>query len=154
MHYFIFQNSIGHFSDRAHQYTPTNFVDLKFLIPTLISIGALVVSYLAYRKGQDKLFVKESIDAKGFQAVFLTNGQVYFGKITQVDKALVKLEQIFYLQAGTDLQEAKEQNLVKLGEELHGPRDIMFIDRSHVIFWENLKESSGVVKAIRDFKKD
>lgn len=126
---------------------------IKFLIPTIISVGAFIVSYLAYYKAQDKLFIPANIKRDGFQAVFLTNGQVYFGKITQVDKALVKLEQIYYLQQDVLPEKANEQNLIKLGEELHGPEDIMYIDRSHVIFWENLKVESAVVKAILEHKR-
>ena len=98
------------------------------------------------------MLTKKNIKVGGYQAVFLTNGQVYFGKITQVDKELVKLEFIYYLPKEITTDKATQTNLVKLGNELHGPENVMFIDRSHIVFWENLKEDGQIVKAIRDYE--
>ncbi len=95
----------------------------------------------------------------GYQAVFLTNGQVYFGKLESAHGWLV-LNDIYYLQASESLQQTatptdnKNVQLVKLGTELHGPEDAMFIERDKVLFWENLKEDSKVVEAIKKDKPD
>ena len=104
---------------------------------------------------------KENTTATGWQAVFLTNGQVYFGKITkQNDNALV-LRDIYYLQVSQQQvqpapegQSQTQQNnlsLVKLGNELHGPKDEMVINMSQVLFTEELKSDSRVVSAIVDY---
>ena len=95
-------------------------------------------------------------EAKGWQAVFLTNGQVYFGKIAKQNDKILVLKDIYYLQVTQQIQPAQEgqqkqqQNLslVKLGDELHGPRDIMYINMEQVIFTEELKTDSRVVDAI------
>lgn len=92
----------------------------------------------------------------GWQAVFLTNGQVYFGNVTSITPDTVVLEKIYYLQTSGPLQaggvpEAQDLALVKLGAELHGPTDAMRINRQHVLFIENLKTDSKVVKAIEQF---
>jgi hypothetical protein len=99
----------------------------------------------------------------GYQAVFLSNGQVYFGKLEQ-DGGWLVLNDIYYLQASDSLQQKTvptennnlNQNvqLVKLGTELHGPEDMMFIERDKVLFWENLKEDSKVVEAIQKDKSN
>lgn len=97
---------------------------------------------------------------EGYQAVFLTNGQVYFGKISSMTATDVTLEDIYYLQVQQqNIQPPAEQqgqqpqlSLVKLGNELHGPQDKMIINRDHVLFWENLKDDGRVVKAISDHK--
>lgn len=98
--------------------------------------------------------------AKGYQSVFLSNGQVYFGKLSGSGPWLV-LSDIYYLQAPEPLQQtggerAKDSNqniqLVKLGNELHGPLDAMYIERDQVLFWENLKDDSRVVDAISKYK--
>ena len=65
------------------------------------------------------------------------------------------LREVFYLQVTQALQ-PKEQdappqqniNLVKLGGELHGPQDEMVLNRDHILFYEDLKSDSQVVKAI------
>jgi hypothetical protein len=50
-------------------------------------------------------------------------------------------------------QQAQPQiSLVKLGNELHGPVDEMKISRSQILFFENMKEDSQVVSAIKSYK--
>jgi hypothetical protein len=91
-----------------------------------------------------------------YHAVFLTNGQVYFGRVTSRDRYEVVLENIYYLQSDKQmiaqgLDNQKELKLIKLGNELHGPEDMMYINRDQVLFIEPLKDDSKVVKAIRDY---
>ena len=66
-----------------------------------------------------------------WQAVFLSNGQVYFGKVVKAD-----------------------DEVVVLGNELHGPQDEMRINYQHVLFIEDLKPDSKVVQAIENYKAD
>lgn len=92
-----------------------------------------------------------------FQAVFLDNGQVYFGKITGEEGKNVVLTDIYYLQGNKPLQAGDlgpqpDLAIVKLGNELHGPVDRMEINRQHILFIEDMKTDSKVVKAIKDFK--
>ena len=96
-----------------------------------------------------------------YQAVFLTNGQVYFGKVSNVNGSYVKLTDIFYLQVQQSVQPDSKSSssnnsqvsLAKLGSELHGPEDAMFISRQQVLFWENLKNDGKVVQAINSYKQ-
>jgi hypothetical protein len=93
-----------------------------------------------------------------YQAVFLTNGQVYFGKVSGLGSDYIKLNNIYYLQVQQAVQPAKEDkdnsqvSLTKLGEELHGPTDEMHISKEQLLFWENLKDDSTVVKAIKQYE--
>ena len=103
--------------------------------------------------------------AKGdWQAVFLTNGQVYFGHLSEENSQYVKLTEIYYLQIQKTLQPDPQANttpaeqprlsLVKLGNELHGPTDEMRINREQILFYEDLKPDSRVVQAIIKHKED
>ncbi|GAC1369230.1 MAG: hypothetical protein NVSMB39_0800 [Candidatus Saccharimonadales bacterium] len=101
-----------------------------------------------------------AIKSKQYQALFLTNGQVYFGKVSQVDKSYVKVTDIYYLQVQQTVQPKdaaaaannQQVSLAKLGGELHGPEDVMYVSRAQVLFWENLKTDGKVAKAISDYK--
>ncbi|HSX31729.1 MAG TPA: hypothetical protein VLF43_00570 [Candidatus Saccharimonadales bacterium] len=104
------------------------------------------------------------VDSSKQQAVFLTNGQVYFGKIKEINRQYVDLRGIYYLNVNQQVQpDQKDANskttttaaaqqsqisLVKLGCELHGPNDQMLINRDQVTFWENLKTDGQVAKAV------
>ncbi len=101
-------------------------------------------------------------DFTKYQAVFLSNGQVYFGKVTDANNQTLVLEDIYYLRSAKSLQasdlknatttEADNFSLVKLGKEIHGPEDKMSINLSQVLFVEDLKYDSKVVEAIRVYE--
>ena len=100
-----------------------------------------------------------------YQAVFLTNGQVYFGTVTNTDRQTLVLDNVYYLQVlnNSSLQGASEtatgnqadaqMSLVKLGNELHGPEAEMYINRKQILFIENLKPDSQIVESIRQAEK-
>jgi hypothetical protein len=118
---------------------------------TVLIVALLVLLYFGGAKEQNY------VDKTKEQAVFLSNGQVYFGKIKSVNKEYVDLQQIYYLNVNQQVQPNQKTDntaanqsvsLVKLGCELHGPTDRMIINRDQVTFWENLKTDGQVTKAI------
>ena len=108
-----------------------------------------------------------SIGSSGYQAVFLTNGQVYFGRLAKRESDYPVLTQVYYLRLQQPLQEQKEEKkekepepaslqqnltLIKLGNELHGPSDEITLNKDHILFIENLREDSRIVKAIKEYE--
>ena len=85
-----------------------------------------------------------------------------------MDNDYITLSDIFYLQvvqpplqgtpqagqpaAQTTPTAQPQISLVKLGNELHGPVDLMHISRAQVLFYEDLKGDGSVVKAIDAYK--
>ena len=95
-----------------------------------------------------------------YQGVFLTNGQVYFGKLYREGGKYPVLRDIYYLQITQSPQPIRENetppsniNLVKLGGELHGPSDEMRINREQILFIEDLESNSRVIEAIKQYKE-
>lgn len=132
---------------------------MKITVSQLLVVVILVaVIAIAAFLGADKL---KGSSNKTRQSVFLTNGQVYFGYITSENGKNLVLKDIYYLQVQQPLQPAKDEkeqqpqiSLVKLGNELHGPKDEMRINREHVLFIEDMKNDSKVNQAIEDFIKN
>lgn len=123
---------------------------------TVVSLLALI----AFGGPSESNYINKSDQ----QAVFLTNGQVYFGKLKTVNKQYLTLQNIYYLNVNQQVQpnqatstSAANSNqsvsLVKLGCELHGPTDQMVINHDQVTFWENLKSDGQVSKAITQWVK-
>lgn len=142
-------------------------------LPWVILAVVLLVFVVAGVLFRDRLFptnkaevAQEQGAASGYQAVFLSNGQVYFGKLSGMTASYATLNDIYYLQVTTppvgegsqlNQQQAAEQqqlSLVKLGEELHGPVDEMKINREQILFYEDMKESGRVMQAIREYQKN
>jgi len=121
------------------------------VIIIVILVGLFLISkYTSW----NVLKVNKNVSTTDWQAVFLSNGQVYFGKIDSQSNDTIVLSDIYYLQVSSPIQPVEadqgQQNLslVKLGNELHGPSDEMKINRDHVLFTEKLKADSKVVDAI------
>lgn len=140
-------------------YQPTlesKIVVALIIIAGLAVLGTLVAGmFLETRNGTGQSMVKSD----QYQAVFLTNDQVYFGDITKADNGRMVLENVYYLQVNQQIQpeqgsaqnnqQQPEVSLAKLGNELHAPEDRMFISSDKVVFWENLKSDGQVARAIR-----
>ena len=130
------------------------------LIVVVVVAGYLVDRYTTvdlFGRGREGNFLNNS-----YQSVFLSNGQVYFGKVTRMDNKYMVLEDIYYLQVSNSTQQSQaavaevqqsQLSLVKLGNELHGPQDKMIINNQHVLFTETLKEDSKVAQAILKYKE-
>lgn len=136
-------------------------------LPWIISavLGVVVLGYLIL-----SLFglvgssgAAPMVDNSKYQAVFLSNGQVYFGKLGQAGAEYMKLTEVFYLQKKTAAadeanpqdaaaQSTEDVELVKLGNEIHGPEDTMLIAKEQVLFYENLKSDSTVAKTISEYQ--
>lgn len=139
----------------------------KKLIGLLVGLVVLVLLasgvYYFYKQQS-----QTAVGGNGYQAVFLTNGQVYFGKLHKSQNGFLTMSDIYYLQvqqpqpSGSAVADATKSNqqdsaatdtqLVKLGQELHAPEDRMVINKDQVLFWENIKDSGKVVQAIDAYK--
>jgi hypothetical protein len=97
------------------------------------------------------------IDTSKYQAVFLNNSQVYFGKVKNLNDQYVRMTNVYYLTQATGTSTSgtsSNYSLVKLGcQQIHDPTDAMVINRSEVSFWENLENKGKVVTSINKFKQ-
>lgn len=89
------------------------------------------------------------VDQSTYQAVFLTGGQVYFGKLVPRGEVYL-MSDVYYLSTPTEAQPAGQ--LIKRGNEVHGPREPMVILASQVLLIENQRPDSEVMQAIARFK--
>jgi len=132
---------------------------LNFLIIALIGLILLIVFNFFFYSTKSYSRLTNWVDPQKYQAVFLSNGQVYFGRVDDINSETLILTDVYYLksyqalQAGEENREPAENfTLVKLGNEIHGPEDGMSINLDHVIFVENLKSDSKVMEAIKKTK--
>ena len=88
-----------------------------------------------------------------YQAVVLTNGQVYFGKLEKLGAQFPTLAEVYYIQSQQNPETKQISNtLVKRGRELHGP-DHMIINSQHILFIEPVRPDSQLGKLIEETRK-
>lgn len=129
----------------------------RIFVIVLIVIGLILLSLAVrtqlFRAGFATLFAPsaaEVIDRNLYQAVFLAGGQVFFGKLQEQGDHYFALSDVFYLSVPD--QAGAQGQLIKRGNEIHGPKDPMIIPVNEVLFIENLRDDSQVTTAIRKFK--
>ncbi len=165
-----------------------NKLALLFFVATLLLL--LVIGFLVLKPKINLPKIKlpsASLSSpgktSGYQAVFLSNGQVYFGRLSGFNSASPVLKDVYYLRVGTVLEpgqagksgevsveseknqkgeKAKEATpsatrttltLIKLGQEIHGPQDEISLNKDQILFVENLRVDSKVVEAIKRYQE-
>jgi hypothetical protein len=94
-------------------------------------------------------------DLKGgteYQAVFLANGQVFFGKLESIQSGFFIFKDVFYVQRQVDPEKKEAKNvLLKRGSEWHGP-ETMRINLHQVVIIEPVAPDSRVAQLIKESK--
>ena len=129
--------------------------------PWIIAALSLVIALATigwYLWSSGRTGLASDIDSNKYQAVFLVSGQVYFGRLEEVNDQYVRLREVFYIQSGStastdgenpESSQDANMRLIKLGDEVHAPEDAMVINRDQVLFFENLKPNGRVVQLIQ-----
>jgi hypothetical protein len=106
----------------------------------------LALVFLSGCTGNDLSFTSE------YQAVFLDNGQVFFGKLSDTNSPYFTLRDVYYVQSVME-KDKKELTsvLIKRGSEWHNP-EFMRINPKHVLVIEPVGSNSRVAQLIREAK--
>lgn len=100
------------------------------------------------------------IDSSKYQAVFLQNNQVYFGKLYGYNTNHPYLKNVWYIQSPDSTSSSADSTkntqssmqLMQLTKSVHGPEDEMLLNKSNILFVENLASNSQVTKLINSNK--
>jgi hypothetical protein len=122
-------------------------VPRKLLRNVAVAVGVFLFAFVATQWWD---FTVPTLGRAQYQAVFLTNGQTYFGRYYDRIGAYAKIEDVYYLQqtAGSD-SAAVGTKIVRRGSELHGPAARMLVPRSAVLFVEDLTDASPIAQFMR-----
>jgi hypothetical protein len=87
-----------------------------------------------------------------YQAVLLSNGSVYFGKLAGYGGPHPVLTEVYYIVSQTNPETKQVSNiLVKRGKELHQP-DRMYLSPNQILFVEPVGPGSKVAELIQQSK--
>lgn len=133
---------------------------LLWLVALVFIVALGVVGWLVWGNSKSG---ETGIDKSKYQAVFLSNGQVYFGKLSSFNEKSYKLTNIYYPQAQSETADKDAKStattnsgikLIRLGDEVHGPENEMFITKDQTLYYENLKSDSKVSGLIDQNEKN
>jgi flagellar basal body-associated protein FliL len=117
----------------------------------LLKIGLIVVLALIVVGGATYWFMRgrgEVTMTTPYQAVLLTNGSAYFGRLEGLGSPFPVLRDVFYVQSSQDPQTKQVSNvLVKRGKEWHAP-DRMILNSNMIVLVEPVNPTSRVATLI------
>jgi hypothetical protein len=88
-----------------------------------------------------------------YQAVLLSNGQVFYGKLEQAGARYPVLTDVHWIRSQVDPQSKQVANsLVRRGGEWHAP-DRMVLNAQHILVIEPVRPDSTVAKLIEGSKR-
>ena len=124
------------------------------LLVALVLGGIGGFAYANKMEGEDD--VVAMVEKTDYQAIFLTNGQLYFGKLSGEGTMHPVLTDIYYLQtqqtgvsANNTAPASPQVQLVKFGAEIQGAMDEMRLNPTQIMMIEDLREDGQVVTSIR-----
>ena len=107
-------------------------------------------------------------DYDGYYAVYLNNGQIYFGNIdsghnvlkltnvhtleTYKSPTVVSSSEHFYLQQDGSEVSYKVNKRTASGGDVIGGDGVLYINRENILYWEKLSGDSKVLKLINEEK--
>lgn len=113
-------------------------------------ITGVVVIAAAAAWALDYTFAQK-IERGGYQVVYLTNGQAYFGKLQNTKGEYLVMKEPYTAQSvaqGEAAESAAATTLLKVSQQVYGPQDSIAIKSDQVSFWQNLRSDSKVAAAL------
>jgi hypothetical protein len=111
-----------------------------------IAISVIVLIALGIWLGS--MFGPGTTKDSEFSAVYLTTGDIYFGKLAWFPKP--HIENAWHLDRSVDADNKPQTSLVPVKNAVWGPSEDLYLNKDQIIFWSKLREDSPVAKAMRD----
>ncbi len=135
---------------------------IAMLLILVAVLSAILVKIYLFDSTSEKNINIFSSDA--YTAVFLENGQVYFGKVIENNTLEIQLTGVYFLRVdqvttgetdeNADALTQPQLTLVKRSDTLHKPIEPMVINKAHMILMEPLSPDSDVITAIQELEKE
>ena len=111
-------------------------------------IAGLLITVIRDHTGGTSDAVASNIDSSTYQGVFLTSGEVYFGKLSYSGGDFYILKRVFRLttQPAKKSGSPPQRTLVRITLDVHSPQDEMIINRRALLYVENLNPSGRAAK--------
>jgi hypothetical protein len=123
------------------------FFRLVWMIAGLVLIAVGIMLIVEHMRGSHNSEVKFLTP---YQAVLLTNGSVYFGKLQGYGSSAPELTQVYYVVSQTNPETKQVTNsLIRRGQELHKP-DRMYLNPRQILFVEPVGTDSRLAQLIKE----
>lgn len=134
----------------------------RFIMPLVIVILVVIVGiggWMLWSLSQNK---DSAINKNEYQAVFLTNGQVYVGNLAPYNDTYFQVTNVFVAASITSKSSTTSQDasanandttqLAKITSGALAPHDAIYVMRNQVLYFENLQPNGKAAQLIKQYK--
>ena len=141
----VVETSIEKSTEKSVEKIPAAAAPPVILAAIIIAVSILLASWIGARTHVVQF-------DKPYQAVLLSNGQVYYGRLDGYGTDHPVLREVYYIQSSVNPQTHEQSNvLTRRGKEWHGP-DRMYLNPSQILIVEPVGADSKVADLIKDLK--
>jgi hypothetical protein len=121
------------------------------LLGAAVVVAATVVITLVVSRGGSSDALSSQVIASDYQAVFLTSNEIYFGKLSVPDGGFAYLTHAYRLLQTATGNKTKplRRTLVPVIRDVHAPLDEMIIDKTQILYVENLNPAGAGAKLLQ-----
>lgn len=130
-----------------------NKINVVLILIALVAVGYGLFEFFKHQ------YVLPGVNSSLIQAVDVSannatasGDQIYFGTIKSINPREIVMEDVFYIPATNTNSTSKGINLLPISCQLDKPINEITINRSSVMWWENLQSSSSIASAIKSYK--
>ena len=114
-----------------------NLIILLVLVLVLLALGIAV-----------GMMMKGGEGASAYSAVYLTTGDIYFGKLSWFPHP--HMTNVWLLQRGVDAQNQPQLGVTPFKNAVWAPTDEITFSEKQIIFWARLRSDSQVVQGFEN----
>ncbi len=115
------------------------------ILIAVIAILALGLGVLITLKIVNK---SEAMKASKFTAVYMTSGDIYFGKMDWFPWP--RLKNVWYLQRGVDKENQPQLGIAPFNKIIWSPIDEIRLNSKQIILWTKIRADSELAKALEN----
>ncbi len=111
----------------------------------ILAVAVVVVLGAGIWLGVKFLGSKDPTGPSEYSAVYLSTGDIYFGKLSWFP--WLRMKNVWFLQSSVNQQNQPQLGLSALKNAFWGPVDEIYLNSKQVIFWTSLRNNSQLVQA-------
>jgi hypothetical protein len=134
----------GEIDEEPERESPRGSSGMIFFAALMVSLAVIAAGWMVSHPSAVSF-------EQTYQAVVLSNGQTYFGRLEGYGTEKPVLREVYYVQSGVNEQKQPTNILVKRGKEWHSP-DRMYLNPRQIVMVEPVGPTSRVYELIRDLK--
>lgn len=120
----------------------------KIIYWVVAAVVAVVALLVAFQPWHSIWGSSENAKASEITAVYMTTGDIYFGKMDWFPWP--RLKNVWYIQRGVDQKQQPQVGLAPFKDIFWTPIDEVYLNPKEIVFWTRVKDGTQLAEALKN----